>query len=195
MNLADKLTRRLSYDQYFGRVKIMLGRPATRVYGLAILTILTVIFFLSFAILPTFKTIASLKREIADAKNTEAKLQQKLHSLNQAEALYSQITPDLESLNQVLPAEPQMERLAWQLHWLAKQDQVTLVNGSFSEFAADHVPVSLSLKGRYPAIKAFIADLNRYDRLIDIDEITIASKNVRAAGDPLTANLKLKAFY
>lgn len=195
MNLADKLTGRNSYSQYYSRLKLIIERPATKVSGLVILTIFTVIGFTVFAILPTFKTIASLKREIEDAKTVEAKLQQKIHSLNQAESLYAKITPGLSSLNQVLPAEPEFERLAWQIHWLANQNRVTITNGSFSEFQTDFIPVTLGIRGNYLAIKAFIAGLNRIDRLIAVEELTISSKNVRLGGESLTANLKLKAFY
>jgi len=195
MNLADKLTGRDSYNQYYARLKLVIERPVTKISGLVILTIFTVVGFTVFAILPTFKTIASLKREIEDAKTVEAKLQQKIHSLNQAETLYAQVAPGLSSLNQVLPDQPEFERLAWQLHWLAGQNGVTITNGSFSEFQTDFIPVALSIRGNYLAIKAFIADLNRLDRLIAVEEVTISSKNVRLGGAGLTANLKLKAFY
>ncbi len=195
MSLTDKLSGRISYNQYYSRLKMMVERPETKVSGLAILTVFTVIGFTVFAILPTFKTIASLKREIEDAKNVEAKLQQKIHSLDQVEILYTQIAPGLNVLNQVLPAEPEFERLSWQLHWLAKKDGITLSGGSFSEFQADFIPVSLSIQGNYLAVKTFIADLNRLDRLIDVEEITISSKNVRLSSGALTVNLKLKAFY
>ena len=81
MNLADKLTGRSSYHQYYSRLKMVIERPTTKVSGLGILTVFTVVGFTIFAILPTFKTIASLKREIEDAKTVEAKLQQKIYSL------------------------------------------------------------------------------------------------------------------
>src|SRR3989304_8007269 len=136
MNLADKLTGRSSYGQYYGRLKIILNRPVAQVSGLVSLTIFTIVFFLSFSIVPTFKTIASLKKEIEDTKNVEAKLQQKIHSLNKVETLYAQVLPNLEVLNQVLPTDPEFERLAWQIHWLINKNQLGLVNGSFSEFDA-----------------------------------------------------------
>ncbi|MBU2051823.1 type 4a pilus biogenesis protein PilO [Patescibacteria group bacterium] len=195
MNLSEKLSGRTSYGQYYTRMKMILNRPSAKVSGLATLTVFTVVFFTFFAVLPTFKTIASLKREIEDAKNTEAKLQQKIHSLDQAETLFTTVAPNLNILNQVLPSEPEFERLAWQLHWLANKNQLTLISGSISEFEPTFVPVTLTLKGNYLAIKAFMADLNRLDRLIEVEETTINSKSVRLSGDSLTANLKLKAYY
>ena len=195
MNLADKLTGRSGYGQYYSRLKMTLVRPAAQVSSLAILTIFTVVFFLSFAIVPTFKTIATLKREIEDAENVEGKLRQKIHSLEQAETLFGQVSPNLDSLNQVLPAEPEFERLAWQLHWLVGKNQLVLVNGSFGEFEPDFIPVSLTVKGSYLAIKAFVADLNQIDRLIEVEELVISSKSLRSGTDALTANFKLKAFY
>lgn len=195
MNLADKLTGRSGYGQYYGRLKILLTRPATQISGLVTLTLFTVVFFLIFAIIPTFKTIASLKREIEDAKNVEGKLQQKIHSLNQAETLYAQVAPELDPLDKILPPQPELERLAWQLHFLAAKNQLILSSGSFTEFEPDFIPISLTVKGNYLTIKAFVNDLNRLDRLLEIEELVISSKSVRADDKTLTANLKLKAFY
>lgn len=206
MNLGEKLTGRSGYGQYYQRLRLRLDQPQTKVIGLASLTIFTVIFFIIFAILPTFKTIASLAKEIDDARTVEAKLQQKIHSLNQADTLYSEVAPRLAILDQLVPPQPEFERLAWQLHWLAEQNQVTLINGSFGDFPiigqgnsknGELAPISVSLSatGNYQAIKNFLADLHRLDRLIQTGELTITSKTVRAAGDPLTAGIKLTAFY
>lgn len=195
MNLADRLAGRTGYDQYYRRVKLLLNRPGTKVSGLVTLTVFTVVGFLIFAILPTFKTIAALKREIEDARNVEAKLQQKIHSLNQAESLYGQIVADLGLINRLLPAGPEWERFAWQLYWLADKNGLTLLSGTFDQAEKDFVPVSLSLKGSYPQIKTFVDDLNRLDRLIAVEELTISGKNRLQSDGRLTANLKLKAFY
>lgn len=195
MNLADKITNRSSYDQYYGRLKLVLDRPATKVSSLVILTIFTVIFFIVFAILPTFKTIAGLKREITDSKNIEAKLQQKIYSLNQAEELYGRVLPQLSAISRILPVEPELELLAWQIHWLSVKNNLTLVNATFDEARPDFVPVSLTLKGDYLAIRAFIADLNKLDRLIEAEELNISGKNLRSDNNALTATLKLKAYY
>lgn len=195
MNLADKLTNKTSYDQYYGRLKLSFQRPSTKISGLVILTIFTVIFFIGFAILPTFKTIAGLKREINDAETVEAKLQQKIYSLNQAETLFAQVTPDLPRLNQLLPENPEFERLAWQLNWLANQEQITIVSGTIDGPEADFLPTVLTVKGGYLQIRAFVESLNRIDRLIEINELAISGKNVRQSEGQLTANLKIKAYF
>ncbi|OIN90032.1 hypothetical protein COW80_00740 [Candidatus Beckwithbacteria bacterium CG22_combo_CG10-13_8_21_14_all_01_47_9] len=195
MNLSEKLTGRTSYFQYYNRLKLTFGRPTAKVSSLAILTIFTVIFFILFAIMPTFKTIASLRREIDDTKTVEAKLRQKIQALDQAEILFGQVSPGLNSLNLVLPPGPEFERLAWQFYWLAGQNQLTIVNGTLNEFKADFVPVDLTLTGSYPNIKKFVDGINRLDRLIGIDELTISAKAVRSADGTLSANFKLKAFY
>lgn len=195
MTLADKLAGRTGYDQYYRRVKLLLNLPGAKVSGLVTLTIFTVVGFLIFAILPTFKTIASLKREIEDAQNVEAKLQQKIHSLNQAESLYGKVVSDLDLLTRLLPAGPEWERLAWQLYWLAGKNGLTLLSGTFDQAEKEFVPVSLSLKGSYPQIKTFVDDLNHLDRLIAVEELNISGKGLKQGDGRLTANLKLKAFY
>lgn len=205
MNLSDKLTGRKSYEQYFSKMATMFDRPAAKATGLVSLTIFTVVFFSVFAIIPTFKTIGALTKEIEDTKNIEAKLQQKIHSLEQAEALYSQVLPKLTRLDRVLPPEPDFERFAWQLYWLANKNQVSLTSGSFDEFPfrgqsesgrdLNGLEVNLSIQGNYLNLKNFIADLSRLDRLTQIDQITLSNKSIKNLGKGLSANLKLKAFY
>lgn len=207
MNLSDKLTGRTGYGQYYQRIRMALSQPKTKITGLASLSIFTVLFFITFAIMPTIKTIGNLTKEIADTKQIEAKLQQKIHSLETAEALYSKAVPSLKIINQLLPPTPDFERLAWQLNWLADQHQVTLSNGAFGEFPlvgpdknppgqAASIEVNLLASGNYLSIKSFITALNNIDRLVQVEEITFNSKSSPATiAANITANIKLIVYY
>lgn len=206
MSIADKLTNRKSYEQYFAKMSQLLDRSSSRASGLVSLTIFTVVFFVIFAIIPTFKTIASLTKEIKDAKTTEAKLVQKIHSLEQAETLYNQILPQLDRINQVLPGEPEFEPLAWQLYWLANRNSVTFTSGGFGEFVfrgpiekskdTNSVAVNLSVQGSFNDIKSFLSDLDKLDRLAKVEEINLSNKGVKSVSQgQLHANIKLAAYY
>jgi Tfp pilus assembly protein PilO len=172
------------------------------------LTIFTVIFFVIFAILPTFKTIAALTKEIADAKTTEAKLAQKIHSLEQAETLYEEILPKLAKLDQVLPPNPEFERLAWQIYWLVDKNNLSLSSGGFGEFVlrgpiekskdkdTNSLSINLSLQGSFTDIKNFLADLDRLDRLVKVEELILSNKSVKGVSQgTINASIKLGAFY
>jgi Tfp pilus assembly protein PilO len=202
---TDRLVRRQTYDQYYSRIKTFLQKPETRAPELISLSLFTVVFFTFFAIIPTFKTIATLRKEITDSKNVEAKLTQKIHSLEQAENLYGQVAPQLEKINTVLPAEPEFERLAWQLNWLAQKNQLAIINGNFGNFPLRGITtksgevatltVDLSLQGSFSNVKNFIGDLNRLDRLVKVDQVVLTSKHVKELPSGISVSLELIAYY
>ena len=116
--LMERLTVKKSYANYYKRFERMSKQPAARISGLVSLTIIVTVFFMFFAILPTFRTIATLNREIEDTELLETKLQKKILSLQKAEEVYIQTEKDLEIIAPVLPITQDFERLAWQVNWL-----------------------------------------------------------------------------
>lgn len=184
-----------NYDRYYQQIRVWGRQPKVRVSGLISLTIFTVAFFLNMAILPTFKTVAGLKKEIKDQQEVEAKLTKKMVGLKTAEVNYAKVVNDLKLINQVLPEKEEFERLAWQIQWLANQQGLEINIGSFGEFnlvgeanKSDQTELSmeLTIKGSYQQIRAFLQNLTNIDRLITIKEISFNKQ---------TASLKLAGFY
>lgn len=192
-----------NYDRYYQQLKVWGRQPKIRISGLITLTIFTVAFFLNLAILPTFKTIAGLKKEISDQQEVETKLTKKMAGLKTAEVNYAQVVNDLKLINQVLPEKEEFERLAWEIQWLAKQTGVEINTGSFGEFnlagQADlsnqtELAAELTIKGNYQQIRAFLQSLTQIDRLITIKEVNFNKQNLQGGGE-LTASLRLAGFY
>lgn len=192
-----------NYDRYYQQIRVWGRQPKVRVSGLISLTIFTVAFFLNMAILPTFKTIAGLKKEIKDQQEVEAKLTKKMVGLKTAEVNYAKVVNDLKLINQVLPEKEEFERLAWQIQWLANQQGLEINIGSFGEFnlvgeanKSDQTELSmeLTIKGSYQQIRAFLQNLTNIDRLITIKEISFNKQDLQTGGE-LTASLKLAGFY
>lgn len=191
-----------NYDRYYQQIRVWGQQPKTKISGLISLTIFTVAFFLSMAILPTFKTIAGLKKEIKDQQEVEVKLTKKVAGLEIAEVNYTKVINDLKLINQVLPEKEELERLAWQIQWLANQKGVEINSGSFGEFnlvgqagKSDQTELSteLTIKGGYQQIKAFLQSLTKIDRLITIKEVSFNKQKLQDG--ELTASLKLAGFY
>ena len=203
--LTHKPLNRQQYLQYFGRFKKLSEKPGARISGLISLTIFTVAFFALFALLPTFKTIASLNRQIEDAKLVNGKLAQKIAALNNVEGEYLRLAPDLTVVETVLPSEVAFERLAWQINWLTNNLGLTLVSGSFGEWFITQnpeqneevvgLPIELAVSGSYAQIKTFVDQVVTIDRLITVDELNISNKGVSLDNQSLTANLRLTAYY
>ncbi|MBU1499328.1 type 4a pilus biogenesis protein PilO [Patescibacteria group bacterium] len=192
-----------NYDRYYQQIRVWDRQPKVRVSGLISLTIFTVAFFLNMAILPTFKTIAGLKKEIKDQQEVEAKLTKKMVGLKTAEVNYAKVVNDLKLINQVLPEKEEFERLAWQIQWLANQKGVKINAGRFGEFnlvgEADssdqaELVVEITIKGSYQQIRDFLQSLIKIDRLITIKEISFNKQDLQTGGE-LTASLKLAGFY
>lgn len=192
----------INYDRYYQQIKTWGKQPKTQISGMITLSIFTVAFFLSMAILPTLKTIAGLKKEISDQQEVETKLAKKMAGLKTAEVNYTEVINDLKLINQVLPEKEELERLAWQIQWLARQTGVEINTGSFGEFnlagqaaKPDQTELSaeLTIKGSYQQIRDFLQGLTKIDRLITVQEVNFNKQKLQDG--ELTASLKLAGFY
>jgi len=197
---------RRSYSNYYKRFQQLAKKPQAKISGLISLTIFTVAFFGMFAILPTFKTIARLNKEIEDAESVNIKLAQKIKALDVVEELYAGTIKELKVVSEVLPEEAFFERLAWQIHWLAADKNLQISSGSFGEFfvigekiESDKEPLKLSIEvvvgGTYGQIKEFVEDLIKIDRLVTINEVSINSKKYKNVVGKIAATIKLTAHY
>jgi len=195
-----------TYANYYKRFQQLSRKPEAKISGLISLTIFAVAFFGLFAILPTFKTIAQLSKEIEDAEIVNGKLAKKILALDTAEQSYGQILEKLETVEAVLPEKAEFERLAWQLHWLASDKGLEVSGGNFGEFevieqkpgASDELKelaVEFTVRGNYGQIKNFIKELLRIDRLITVNEAVISSKRLRGDSGGVSANLRFTAYY
>jgi len=204
--LGKEPVLRRSYSNYYKRFQQLAKKPQAKISGLISLTIFTVAFFSIFAILPTFKTIARLNKEIEDSENVNIKLGQKIKALDIAEGLYADTIKELKVVNGVLPEEAFFERLAWQIHWLAADKGLQISSGSFGEFfvigekiESDQEPLKLATEvvvgGTYGQIKEFVEDLIKIDRLVTINEVSINSKKYKNVVGKISASIKLTAHY
>ena len=210
--LIDKVTMRRNYDNYYKRFQQLSKKPVVKVSGLISLTIFTVAFFGMFAILPTFKTIVKLNRDIEDSEVINGKLAKKILSLEKAEEVFAENTNNIKKINQILPEEVMFERLAWQIAFIANKNQISITSEGFGKFdllesslitttsTTDEkgeleLIVELAVAGDYLQIKEFLEDLTNIDRLIAIGDVTITSKQSRNQTGLIVANIKLKAHY
>lgn len=194
-----------SYLEQIKRVKQLSKKPTAKISGLISLTIFLMAFFGMFAILPTFRTIASLNREIKDAEIVNKKLTNKIGSLSKAEDLYLKASKKTSLINRVMPEQAEFERLAWQVEWLALNKGVEIINGNYNEFELvsnkvetilepKELELELTINGNYPKIYDFIRAVTEIDRLISIKAVSINSKQLRQ-GQAITANIKMTAYY
>jgi Tfp pilus assembly protein PilO len=206
MKLAGKLSQRLDYRTYYNRVQQLAQQPRMRVSGLVSLTLFAVAFFGLFAILPTFKTISALKKEIKESEEMEIGLQKKIAAMDEAQRVYLQIIDEIKIIEKVIPNGVEFERLAWQVQWTANSNQVEIVSGGFGEFPvkgsdnknkeeSQAIEINMIVAGSYTNIRAFLKNLTQIDRLIVADLVSINSKSAQKQPGTINANIKAKAYY
>jgi Tfp pilus assembly protein PilO len=206
MALSIKLTQKRRHADYYQRIQLLAQQSRVKVSGLVSLTLFTIAFFGIFAILPTFKTIAQLTKKIKDEQLVTDKLEKKILALDKAQEVYAQVVDEMVLLDQVLPEKVEFERLAWQIQWLAVDNQVKINNGRFGGFPVKNraatnnsevkpIEIELSLIGQYSNIRKFAAELGKIDRLILIKQITINRKSGEKQSNKVTASIKAQAYY
>lgn len=204
--IPDKVINKADYQSYYRRLKEYSKRPEAKISGLISLTIFTVAFFGVFAIMPTMKTIAKLNKDIKDAETVNNQLAKKVFSLEKAQDLYVQQVETMPLVNKVLPDQVDFERLAWQLNWLVKEKNLTLVTSNFEEFLVvgtqqtkDKLPqpfqLDITVRGDYSQIKDFAGALLTFDRLLTVKQATITSKKSKNTDNKILANFKLTAYW
>jgi|GEM_PF-2708059 len=200
----NRVKIRQDYLRSIQRFRQFGQKPGYKVSGLISLTIFTVAFFGIFAIMPTFKTIASLRKEVEDFELINQKLSLKIQGLNKAEELYGQQVNSLPLVNSVLPETAEFERFAWQIEWLALNTGVEFESGSFNKFpvinkemseGVQTIETELTIMGDYLKTKDFLEALSKIDRLVSISNLTISSKKIKQSAGLISTSIKLSASY
>lgn len=186
--------RRQRYHRYFVDLSRFYQKKQTRVYTGLVLTLLTTIFFLVFAIRPTLITIASLVKEIKDQRVIAEKLDKKIDDLNLAKKEYQQIEKKLYLVDQALPLDSNLTTLVKELEALAKKEGVSILSLQFEKInlkggqmvvtgQPENVPAvnfSMSVSGAYPQLNSFLDSLTQLRRVTLVDDFTIQSKKEKA---------------
>lgn len=190
------------YQRYFVRLGQLYQQKKTRTYTGIILSILTVTFFLFFAIRPTLTTITGLMREIKDQRLVAEGLQDKINALRSAQEEYRLVEKDLYLVNQALPEDPQISTLLKQIETLAHQSGVTMEMAKYNQVylrekeaspEEKEVNFGFTASGSYQNLKNFLTSLNSLRRIILVE--SFAFKTGKAESQSLNLSLDAKAYY
>jgi len=175
-----------------------------RVYTELILSLLTISFFLFFAIKPTAVIISGLIKKTADQKLVAKKLQAKINALTIARQEYLAVQPDLDLVKQALPQNAQPSELVKQLEALAIRTNVEIKSAQFSKVPLkadtkkspskpEEVNFTLNLSGNYSDLKNFLQSLASLRRIVTLKSFTFKTKTGK--NEVLVLSLKGQAFY
>jgi len=193
----DEFSKYLAYIPSYKQEK-------TQKFTTIFLTILASILLGVFAINPTLSTIGNLQKQIDDDKFVENKLEEKINNLSILQEKYTSIENDLPIVYSAVPKNTEMSLAIGQFQSIAKNSNikidaiqtfgpVDLISappyGPYSSFDFE-----ISGKGSYEDIKTFITNLDNFQRIINISNISL-SKSVDITNSDLALSIKGTAYF
>lgn len=181
MNLKIKNTT-VPYKRYFSDVQKLYQSEQIKSFIWLSLSISTAAFFLIMAIKPTLVTIASLRREIQEKRETSEKLQQKINAIVKAQEEYAKNADYMPLLDEALPNKSEFPQLASYFETAASSSGVELRTISFERVGSQPKPVkgketapssfhfSVSAIGQYQQLQDFLGFAESSRRMIKISE-------------------------
>jgi len=161
-------------------------------------SLLFIILFGYFAILPKHKQIKTLKEEIVAQENEIRKSQSMADKLSELKAENEKLKARLEELAKQLPEEKEISVLLSQVSNLSVQSGLNILSWRPSS-KRDHpskivyeVPVSVDLVGSYHSLGEFFSALTKLDRIVNITDIRLAGP--RPKGDKAELNISFSAL-
>jgi Tfp pilus assembly protein PilO len=141
-------------------------------------TLLTVSFFILFAIYPAVSTISSLITEISSKKTVSSKLRLKINQVVIAQDTFSKIQQRYQVIDSALPDQPRFTQLAAQVQNMGQVAGVDTQAISFgiSKIGSTASTISLNFGQAvsYSSIIEFIHQLKSNRRLFNINSIKLS---------------------
>lgn len=189
---------------YYRTLVPLFEKPKVAAYTMLVLSFFTISFFGMFAIRPTLATIAQLRKQISDQQVVLSRMEEKITALVQAQQSYEAIKPDLDSIFEALPENPELGSLVGKLNRSLVANNMEVVILQFlpvtlskpEVLSSEAVPMgfTMALKAQYDDILTFVDFLSRTDRIISIDSIDISGEGQVFTGNLLTATIRGRAY-
>lgn len=190
-NLVNFRQEYARYTRYFQEIKkIYQEREEVRDSVELLLTLLTISFFVIFAIRPTVNTIAELLATIRSQEEVSEQLDQKIESLSRAKSVFTEAQDGIALLDEGLTQKPYPEKYLRQIEGLAANTNVNLdaltlgnavligksdvlQNTDNSKVAGTNsLRVSFSVNGDYASVYSFLRKLENLRLLVTIDSFS-----------------------
>jgi Tfp pilus assembly protein PilO len=186
------------YKEFFLNISALYREKADlRAFLEIVLSIVTAIVFLLFALKPTALTIISLLQQIKEEKQTLSVLTQKINDLGTANTLLTQNQNILQNIESAVSNLPNPDVLSKQVLGLGLKNSVEVLGIAINRVTlvgempaqktskeiktlpenAYEMPFSISVKGNYQSLINFIKDVENLRISLIIDNLGITSSN------------------
>ncbi len=186
-------------DFFLNIVSLYKKRKDLKAFLELALSLTTIIIFTIFALKPTVLTIISLYNQINSKRDTLNLLNQKISALQKANSVISQNQNSIPGIEASIFSNAEPDTVSKQILGLAQKDGINLLGISIGQLMiigkstapksnsdlkplpenAQAMPVSISIKGSYSNILAFIKDIENLRIPVKIDSITINSSQTQ----------------
>lgn len=169
------------YFRYFTYIEPVIKTPFIRTYGSLILTILTLVIFIIFAIKPTIETILILQKQLSEQQQILDKLNQKSKNLSLGRKNYLSLDKTTqEKINFAIPTTPQIGDLTRVLEDITKSTEASISAIQFQNFSISppqkkkilaEIPFNYNFESSYLSALTILSRLQSSSRLISIKQL------------------------
>lgn len=190
-------------DFFLNVLNLYKRRSDLRAFLEIILSLATVIIFFVFALKPTALTIISLYNEIKEKEETVTILDEKISNLQTANGIFSQNQSVIPNIETSVPDRANPGTVTKQIYGLAAKNGVNLMGVSIGEVVltgsvpsrrssqnlkelpegSRGMPISISIRGSYVSLIAFIKDLENLRITIVTDILGINTSATEEGSD------------
>jgi Tfp pilus assembly protein PilO len=161
--------------------------------SLALVGTLLLITLLGILVLrPTLLTISSLIKEIRDEENLVQSLNIKIQALQTVQRSLQELEPQLVLLDAAIPSNREFQIFVKEVELLAGKWALTMIeihqpgftiepdesSQTVAKGTIQTLPVNIRVGGTETAIRGFLADLTRLDRLVILNRVSISSTSI-----------------
>lgn len=156
------------------------------------LSLALILLFSVFALRPTLLTVIELREKLAQGKQANTQLDQKIQSLSQAQINYEKIKNSLPLLDEALPNSSKILDFLNQVNSTARQNELLVVKAQSqavplalgaqtkdeTQPSKKEQPISFTFeaKGSYENTRKFLTNLQSFVRLVDLNEVSISKE-------------------
>lgn len=180
--------------------------PVASVSTELLFTIAFIIVLAVVAIQPTLQTMSKLSKEISDKTALDKKLQDKIASLNTAQAEYYRWQEKIALLDTAIPKNSSIINDVKFFEKTAVESNIVITRINLSEYpdatkpvsskpAVNDLPISISVQGDYVSIKRFTDALLNSRRIYVINTVNFTLSVSRGGQQNLSATLSINAPY
>ncbi len=195
----NSLIKKFNKEQYGKYLELLpnFKKEKAQKFTTIVLTIISVIILAIFAINPTLSTIASLQKQLDDAKFVTEKLDQKINNLSVLQTKYETIKQDLPIIYDAVPKTEEVALLTGQLQSITTENNLAIVSMQVTDFVDSdnfsYITFNMSLQGTYENMLNFLNKAVSMQRIIDFTDINISTTDNENGG--LTLAIKGIALH